>query len=105
MKKVIMACIVFIITILVIFPIPIKTYQGRNTYQLMSNGSYECLDYNYKYKLELTGIGHGATKTTTFIVLSNNKNITFEEAWTAKWTSVSLTGFDPDEAVIVDIIF
>lgn len=92
-----------IISVFFLFPFPLKTYQGIKTYQLMSNGTYECQDYHYKYKLELTGVGHGTTKPTTFIVLSNHKNLTFDDVWTAKWTSVSTKFFDPNEAIIVDI--
>ena len=58
--------------------------------------------YTYKYRLEITGRMHNAAKNTTYIVLSNTENITFDTAWrVAGYSSNSEDYFDPEVAIIV----
>lgn len=58
--------------------------------------------YTYKYRLEITGRMHNAAKNTTYIVLSNTKDITFDMAWKAAgYSSNSEDYFDPEVAMIV----
>ena len=58
--------------------------------------------YTYKYRLEITGRMNNAVKNSTYIVLSNTKDITFEQAWKADgYSSLSTDYFDPKTAGIV----
>ena len=63
-------------------------------------------DYTYQHRLELTGRIPNAAGDTTFIVLSNREDITFEEAWKASGLSSDTADFfDPEDAVIVKVIW
>lgn len=52
-------------------------------YYEMSDGTWKTDDYTYQYRLEVTGRRNNADKDSTFVFLSNIKDITFEEAWKA----------------------
>ena len=70
---------------------------------------YETLDgewvsdgYTYKYRLEITGRMNNDAKSTTYIVLSNTEDITFNQTWKASGLSSNMADyFDPADAVIV----
>ena len=58
--------------------------------------------YLYRYRLEITGRMHNAAKNSTYIVLSNTEDITFDMAWKAAgYSSNSEDYFDPQVAMIV----
>ncbi len=58
--------------------------------------------YTYKYRLEITGRMHNAAKDSTYIILSNTEDITFDQAWKAfGFSSLSTDYFKPEDAVIV----
>ena len=58
--------------------------------------------YTYRYRLEITGRNNAAVKNTTYIVLSNRKDIKFEQTWKASGLSSLMSDyFEPDDAVIV----
>ena len=58
--------------------------------------------HTYLFRLEITGRMNNSEKNTTYIVLSNNQNITFEQTWKASGlSSLSTDYFKPEEAVIV----
>ena len=58
--------------------------------------------YLYRYRLEITGRMHNAAKNTTYIILSNTEDITFDMAWKAAgYSSNSEDYFDPQVAMIV----
>lgn len=64
--------------------------------------TWVCEGYTYKYRLEITGRMNNANKKTTFIVLSNTKDITFEQTWKASGlSSLSSDYFKLEDAVIV----
>lgn len=66
------------------------------------DGSWVCEGYTYKYRLEITGRTNNAAKDVTYIVLSNTKDISFEQTWKASGFSSLLSDyFLPKEAVIV----
>lgn len=68
----------------------------------MDDGLWMAEDYGYFYRLEITGRMHDAAKNTTYIVLSNTRSITFDQAWKAAgYSSNSEDYFDPRDAVIV----
>ena len=52
--------------------------------------------------LELTGRMHAAVKDSTYIILSNTDDITFDQAWKASGLSSNMTDyFKEKDAVIV----
>ncbi len=70
----------------------------------MSDGTWKVkeLPYTYKYRLELTGRLHNAVKDSTYIILSNRNDITFEQAWKASGLSSNTEDyFDAKDAIIV----
>ena len=66
------------------------------------DGKWTVDNSEYEYRLEITGrLGEDA-KNTTFIVLSNKKQVQFSDTWPAfGFGSDTSAYFDPDEAVIV----
>lgn len=71
-------------------------------YYEMSDGTWKTDKYTYKYRLEITGRLNNAARDTTYVILSNNENITFEQAWKA--SGLSSNGkdyFKVEDAVIV----
>lgn len=67
-----------------------------------TDGTWSCEGYTYKYRLEITGKLGNAAKNTTYIVLSNSKDITFEQTWKASGLSSLMSDyFEPKDAVIV----
>ena len=66
------------------------------------DGEWVSEGYTYKYRLEITGRMNHAAKNTTFIVLSNTKDITFDQTWKASGLSSNMADyFDPAVSVIV----
>ena len=75
------------------------------TYHQMGDGSWKCEDYNYQHRLEISGRLNNAAKDTTYIILSNRTDITFDQAWKASGLSSNMDDyFDPKDAKIVGII-
>ena len=66
------------------------------------DGEWVSEGYTYKYRLEITGRMNHAAKNTTFIVLSNTADITFDQTWKASGLSSNMADyFDPAVSVIV----
>ena len=82
----------------------VQTIEGFQTYEKMSDGTWRCGDLSYKYRLEFTGRVGNAVKDTTFVYLSNRKNITFDQAVKASGVS-SYSGdyFSPEVAILVEL--
>jgi len=82
-----------------------NTVRGSlKTYYELSEGTYECEDHIYKYRLEISGRMPNAAKDSTFVYLSNLKEITFEQAWKASGLSSNREDyFDVEDAVLVDM--
>lgn len=55
----------------------------------------------YPYRLELTGRQRLAEKASTFVVLSQREDVTFEEV--SQWMLSSITPYDPDDYVLVEM--
>ena len=75
-----------------------------STHYEMSDGTWKVkeLPYTYKYRLELTGRLHNAVKDSTYIILSNRNDITFEQAWKASGLSSNTEDyFDTKDAILV----
>lgn len=66
-------------------------------YYEMSDGTWKTDDYTYQYRLEITGRLNGAVKDSTFVFLSNRKDITFEQAWKASGLSSYLDDYFKEE--------
>ncbi len=75
-----------------------------DTHYKMSDGTWKVKDlpYTYKYRLELTGRLHNAERDSTYIILSNRNDITFEQAWKASGLSSNTEDyFAIEDAIIV----
>ena len=92
-------------------PTPIEQIDAKydNEEFVITKLHYENLDgewvsegSTYKYRLEITGRMNNAAKNTTYIVLSNTEDITFDQTWKASGLSSNMADyFDPSVAVIV----
>ena len=74
-------------------------------YYEMSDGSYmtESGD-TYKYRLVITGRMHAAVSDSTFVFLSNIKDIPFDRAWKAAGFSSNTNDYyKPEDAILVGI--
>lgn len=77
-------------------------YIITRTHHETLDGKWTADNREYEYRLQITGRMGGAAKNTTFIVLSNKRNIRFSDTWPAfGYGSDTSAYFDPDEAVIV----
>ena len=73
-------------------------------YSKNSDGTWECEGNTYRYRLEISGRMHNAAIDSTYVYLSNNADITFEQAWKAAGFSSNLGNyFDFQEAVLVEM--
>lgn len=73
------------------------------TYYEMNDGTWMCDDIVYQYRLEITGRMPNAAVDSTFVYLSNLKEISFEQAYKAAGVSSSSEdNFSPEEAVLVE---
>ena len=113
MKKLLVKSISFFILILSLFLVSAcakkedgikNTIEGsRKTYYEMTDGTWMCEEYTYKYRLEISGRIPNAAKDSTFVYLSNKEDISFEQAWKAAgFSSLSTDYFSPEDAVLVD---
>ena len=87
-------------------PKPVQTIQSEiKTYCQLSDGYWECDGHRYKYKLEISGRMPNAAVDSTFVYLSNQESISFEQAYLAAGISSNLNDyFAAEEAVLVDWI-
>lgn len=71
-------------------------------YYEMSDGTWQCEDYIYKYRLVITGRMPNAAKDTTYVILSNIEEISFQKAMMASGLSSNMNDyFKPDVARFV----
>lgn len=82
-----------------------KTIEGNvKTYCEMEDGTWNCNDIAYKYRLEIKGRIPNAACDSVFVYLSNIENISFEQAWKASGLSSHMADyFDVDDAVLVEM--
>ena len=113
MKKLLIKSVLFLTLILSLFLVSAcakkeagikNTIEGsRKTYYEMTDGTFKCEEYTYKYRLEISGRIPNAAKDSTFVYLSNKEDISFEQAWKAAgFSSLSTDYFSPEDAVLVD---
>lgn len=68
----------------------------------LNDGTWKTDTHSYKYRLEITGRLNNAVKDSTFLILSNTKDITFEQTWKASGLSSNINDyFKPETAIIV----
>lgn len=68
----------------------------------MSDGTWKTDEQTYQYRLEITGRMNNAAKDSTFVFLSNIKEITFDQAWKASGFSSNMDDyFDVEDAKFV----
>ena len=82
-----------------------KTYEGNfHTYYEMSDGRWKCGEHFYKYRLEIKGRISSAEKDTTFVYLSNLKELSLENAWKfGGLCSDSNDYFDSEDAILGEL--
>ena len=77
---------------------------GIKTYDKMSDGTWKCDGHTYRYRLEISGSMPNAVKDSTFVYLSNIRNISFEQAYKASGVSSNSEDYlSPEKAVLVEI--
>lgn len=82
-----------------------NTIDGNmKTYYEMSDGTWQCDDVSYKYRLEITGRLNNADCDTSYVYLSNIETITFEQAWKASGLSSNTNDYFPvEDAILVEL--
>ena len=74
------------------------------TYYELSDGTWKTDDCAYQYRLVVTGRLHNAVRDTSYTILSNIEEITFDQAWKASGLSSNLEDyFQAEDAVFVAI--
>ena len=84
----------------------VKTYDSGQdgvmvTYQELKDGTWQCEDTVYPYRLELSGTLPNAQADSRYVVLSQREDVTFDEVSQSILSSV--TPFDPDDFVLVEM--
>lgn len=84
----------------------VKTYESGQdsvmvTYQELKDGTWKCEDTVYQYRLELTGRERLAVKDSTFVVLSQREDVTFQEVSQALVSSMA--SLEPVDYVLVEM--
>ena len=70
----------------------------------MTDGTWMCNGYFYKYRLEISGRMPHAAVDSSFAYLSNIKEITFEQAYNSAGISSNLNDYFPiEKAVLVEM--
>lgn len=70
-----------------------KTYEQSEsdgivtTYSKLSNGTWQCNDTTYQYRLELCGRMPNATVDSYYVVLTDDADLTFETVSSALYSS------------------
>ena len=77
---------------------------NMKTYCEMTDGTWMCDDHLYKYRLEINGRMPNAAVDSSFVYVSNIKEITFDQAYKSAGISSNLDDyFSPEEAVLVEM--
>ena len=79
-----------------------NTIEGNmKTYYEMTDGTWMCDDHLYKYRLVINGRMPNAASDSSFVFLSNIKDITFDQAYKAAGISSSSDDYFPLEKVVL----
>ena len=82
-----------------------NTVEGNmKTYSEMTDGTWMCDGRVYQYRLEINGRMPNAAVDSSFVYLSNIKEITFDQAYKAAGISSNSDDyFSPEKAVLVEM--
>ena len=82
-----------------------EVHEGNlGTYEQMTDGTWRYDGRSYAYRLEIRGRLSNAACDSVYVYLSNQRDITFEQAWKASGLSSDLKDyFSPEQAVLVEL--
>lgn len=86
-----------------------KTYEKSesegivSTYYEMSNGTWRCDGTIYQFRLELSGRMPNAESDSSYVVLTDNKNLTFEDVSKSLYSSLLEDSRIMQDSVIVEM--
>lgn len=82
-----------------------NTIEGNmKTYYEMSDGTWQCNNVSYQYRLVITGRLNNSACDTSYVYLSNIETITFDQAWRASGLSSNTGDYFPiEDAVLVEL--
>ncbi|MBR6165191.1 MAG: immunogenic protein [Clostridia bacterium] len=82
-----------------------NTVEGNlKTYYEMTDGTWMCDGRSYQYRLEINGRMPNAAVDSSFVYLSNIREITFDQAYKAAGiSSNSEDYFPPEKAVLTEM--
>ena len=109
MKRIVLAllCILFVImTGSCVKRAAVKNTVDGNmkTYYELTDGTWMCDDHLYRYRLEIHGRMPNAAVDSSFVYLSNIREIPFDRAYKAAGISSSSDDyFSPETAVLVEM--
>lgn len=87
----------------------VKTYEKTDnneimrTYYQMNDGTWKCDDIIYKYRLELSGRTPTADSDGCYVVLTDNKSLTFEDVAKSLFSSSFEDSKIMENSVIVEM--
>lgn len=87
----------------------VKTYEQSEdngvmkTYYEMKDGTWKCDDTIYQYRLELNGRMPNAEKDSSFVVLTDDKSLSFETVSKSLYSSLLKDGDAMKGSVIVEL--
>lgn len=70
------------------------------TYRQLEDGTYECRDKVYHHRIELEGTWPNAKKATTYVVLSDREDVTFDEVSESLYSSDTNKTSDLDFVIV-----
>lgn len=87
----------------------VKTYQQSekngiiNTYYELNDNTWKCKDQVYQYRLELSGRLPNAAEDMSYIVLTNNDKLTFDEVAKSMYSSSLEDSKVVEQSVVVEM--
>lgn len=73
------------------------------TYYEMNDGTWQCDDKTYQYRLELVGRMPNAESDSCYVVLTDNENLTFEDVSKSHYSSLFAYSKKMEGSMIVEI--
>ena len=73
------------------------------TYYEMNDGTWQCEDNTYQFRLELVGRMPNAESDSSYVVLTDNENLTFENVSKSLYSSLSEDSEIMKGSIIVEI--
>ena len=86
-----------------------KTYEKSEsdgiiaTYYEMNDGTWQCDDRTYQFRLELTGRMPNAESDSYYVVLTDNENLTFEDVSKSLYSSLLEESKIMEGSIIVEM--